>query len=462
MSPEQKTMMIDGEAEQQRYARLTVFFLALSFFFVIGGYTIAKELKNSVFAFMVGKEYIPWARFISMIVLIPMVFGYSKLVDSMRRHYVLCFYSVLYGVLGFVFAFMIGNPLFGLANGETSPYRIFGWLFYFFIEGYSPFLVGVFWAFANSVSTPEQARKSYGLVVAGSKFGGMFTAGAAWLLLTRKAATYAPQLSDVHLYQYLLAGSSVMILLVPVVILFMMRKIPGRYLHGYEAVYQLEKQKKTHKAGIFDGLRMLFLYPYVLGIFGMSFFYDVIEAVLSYLVVGEALNYGKAEALAYLMSISFETHLVGFFIAFFGTTTLFNLLGTRRSLLLIPTASGLILLYMLTSATMATALAVAMVLFRSLNYALSLPLRESLYIPTVKEIKFKSKSWIDAFGTRLAKSSGSSFNLFSAWVGPSGFLAVHSIFFSCAVGLWFVTAVLLGKRFDQVVAKNEVIGADSE
>ncbi len=49
----------------------------------------------------------------------------------------------------------------------------------------------------------------------------------------------------------------------------------------------------------------------------------------------------------------------------------------------------------------------AFTLMKSINYAFSQPVKEALYIPTLKEIKFKSKSWIDAFGSKLAKGSGS-------------------------------------------------------
>jgi hypothetical protein len=40
------------------------------------------------------------------------------------------------------------------------------------------------------------------------------------------------------------------------------------------------------------------------------------------------------------------------------------------------------------------------------------------------------------------------------------FFAMHSVFFACVVGLWFIAAFLLGKRFDEAVAKNEVIGGE--
>ncbi len=99
---------------------------------------------------------------------------------------------------------------------------------------------------------------------------------------------------------------------------------------------------------------------------------------------------------------------------------------------------------------------------RAINYGFSYPVRESLYIPTVKEIKFKSKSWIDAFGSKFAKTTGSTFNVFAEYLGEALIFTAYGIFFAGIIGVWVVAAILLGKRFEKAVAKNEVIGAEKE
>lgn len=110
----------------------------------------------------------------------------------------------------------------------------------------------------------------------------------------------------------------------------------------------------------------------------------------------------------------------------------------------------------------ASALAIAFILLRAINYAFSWPLRESLYIPTVKEIKFKSKSWIDAFGAKFAKTTGSGFNYIAVKLAPELFMSAYSVFFMGIVGSWFFAAYFLGRRFDKAVEHNEVIGVSSE
>jgi len=454
--------MFGGVFDVEPHERLKVLFLTLTFFFVIGAYTVTRDLKNAIFISIVGKEYIPWAKVMSMLVLIPAIFLYAKFVDDLRRYQLLCFYSLFFGIASLIFTFYIGHPSIGIANTDTNPYRLFGWLFYFFVEGYSPFVVSVFWAFANSVTNPEGAKRSYAFIVSGSKLGGMLSAGIAWILFDRSSrALPGDFFSEITTHQIIMAVSSGMLLFVPIIVLALMKKVPGRYLHGYEAVYQMEKQKKktVQETGVLAGLKLFVKYPYVLGIFGMVFFYEVIATILSYLRLGIAQAHAEniSDVSKVLFEMVFKTHAIGLVISLFGTGTLLRKLGTRVCLLLIPLSIGACLLFLMFETT-PEALISVFVGFKAINYAFSWPIRESLYIPTIKEIKFKSKSWIDAFGSKFAKTSGSAFNIMSTGLGSSLFLPFHSFFFAIVIGLWFFTAFFLGRRFDKAVANNEVIG----
>ncbi len=451
--------------EAQYYEGRKFFFLGITFFFVIAAYTLTRELKDSIFAFTVGREYLPTAKFISMIVLVPPILFYAKLVDVLRRYYLVCFYSSLYAILSLVFAYFLGHPTIGIANTDVSPYRLFGWLFYFFIEGFSPFVVSVFWAFASSISSPESAKKRYGFMVSYSKVGGMSSAAAAWFLFSWKSANGLPLFSDIVSHQLILYLSAALLSVIPFVVFYLIKSVPGRFLHGYEAVYKVEKEKsKTGKEGVglLDGLILLLKYPYVMGIFGMVFFYEVATTVLSYLrlAMAQSTAVNISGVSGALFRIMFITHFVGFLISFFGTANLLRWLGERRCLLLIPAISGLLLIIFVLSNHNEYALIAAYVVLKSVNYGFSWPVRESLYIPTIKEIKFKSKSWIDAFGSKFAKFSGGVFNHCTEGLAAGLFLSMHAVFFTGIIALWFLTAYLLGNRFEKAVKRDEVIGID--
>lgn len=453
-----------SQQEEHYYEGRKFLFLGLTFFFIVAAYTLTYELKNSIFVFIVGREYIARAKLISLMILVPAILFYSKLVDSLRRYYLVCVYTAFYAILSVVFAYFLGHPTIGLSNTDASPYRLFGWLFYFFIEGYSPFVISVFWAFSNSITNPDAAKERYGYMVSYSKVGGMFSASVAWLLLSWRMSNGMPLFSDIASHQLLVYISGLMLGCVPFIIFYLIRVIPGRFLHGYEAVYRMEKEKSKQSVkavGLFDGLTLLLQYPYVMGIFGMVFFYEITIQVLSYLRISLARSsaHNISDMSGELFKTMFIAHLVGFFISLFGTGRLLKWLGEKRCLMLIPAVSGILLVILVLSHHNMYAVLAAFIVLKSVNYAFSLPVRESLYIPTIKEIKFKSKSWIDAFGSKFAKTSGGLFNSLAEGLPVALFLSTHMVFFGVVVGLWFLTAYVLGNNFEKAVENGKVIGA---
>lgn len=228
-------------------------------------------------------------------------------------------------------------------------------------------------------------------------------------------------------------------------------------MHGYEASYKEERkhdaERKKNGAEpwykeMFSGAVLLIKYPYTLGIFGVMFFWEIVNVFLNLTRIGIAEKAATtlSEQTYILLHQDLWVHLIGVIITILGTRTFLNLLGERISLLVVPfIIGGLLICYF--SVQSPLALSFVFILTRSINYAFSYPLRESLYIPTSTDIKFKSKAWIEAFGVKIAKAVGSSM----------AFAAGYGVF-SVIIALWVVTAHLLGRRFEQAVKNNEVIG----
>lgn len=455
----------------KRFERLKFFLLSIAFCLVIASYTIAKELKDTIFVGIVGNEYIPKAKFLVIFFLVPAALLYAALVDNIRRYQLLSFYCLLYGMILLFFTYLIGNPVHGLDNAVTSPWRFFGWAFYFILEGFSPFVVGVFWAFANSVSEPREAKSSYATMVAASKIGGMATAFFAAYMMNNLGSSVWFDFSDTFAHQVLLGTSAVLLLCVPIVIYVLMHVVPGRYLHGYEVVYKLEKKNSkagVSATGIFSGLQILLESPYILGIFALVFFYESLNVVLSFqrilLLKSAATNAHGVMSMSALTGAMFMqrfwTHFYGLILSVIGVRYLLKHYGEKTCLLMIPVAVGILLTYFMIVQTPEAMLHVFIGL-GTINYSFSKPLIESLYIPTLKDIKFKAKSWIDSFGTKISKSAGSIFIDFarSAVPGTAMFYAVYASFFSILIGAWLITSFLLGRRYERAVESNEIINS---
>src|SRR5471032_748439 len=80
--------------------RNKILWLAIAFFCVIGSYTVLKEMKDVLFAQIVGAKYLYKVKFLSMFFLLPATLLYAKLVDHLSRFWLLVFYSMLYGIGG--------------------------------------------------------------------------------------------------------------------------------------------------------------------------------------------------------------------------------------------------------------------------------------------------------------------------------------------------------------------------
>lgn len=464
----------------QKDERVKVFLLSLAFFCIIGTYTVVRTLKDSLFINIVGgRESLAIAKLWSVILLVPAILLFSKLVDSMRRAQLLILYCIIYGVVGLVIGYFITHPTIGLPNTDQSPDRIFGWLVYFFMDGFNPFVVGLFWSFSHSITSPTSAKSNYPIMVAASKMGGVVTTTLAcwWLMRTNDMGQQL--LPDAFNHQVLFYATSGLLLCVPMLIVALIKWVPSKVMHGYEAAYKFEKQHSREekqdptgwRAAVkknLEGLILMARYPYVMGILGVVFLWEVVNVYVNLervTVVGRA-SLTMSQKTSSLLSHDFWVHAVGVFITILGTRAIIEFLGERRSLILVPGITGILMLYFFTAKQAGTAEAATMgvgityILLKAVNYAFASPLRESLYIPTTKSVKFKSKSWIDSFGTKFAKSVGAVYSaLSSKLVGTAASLA-GGVFFGAIIGLWMIVAHFLGRRYEQAVARGEVIGKE--
>jgi len=127
-SPPGNNCQVDNHDEKK------VALLGISFFLIIGAYSILRPLKTSIFLGFVGKEYQPIQKILSMIIMIPLMLGYSKLIDKLKKHQSVYFFLLLYAALGVTFAYLFLHPVYGVKNTQTSSSRLLGWSFEFVMD----------------------------------------------------------------------------------------------------------------------------------------------------------------------------------------------------------------------------------------------------------------------------------------------------------------------------------------
>jgi AAA family ATP:ADP antiporter len=441
-----------------------VFYLALTFLLMSCTLVIWRPLKMAIFAKMVGAYQVPEAKLYSLLFIIPLILVYSKLVDVLRRHHLLYCYTIFHAVGGIIFAYLLTHPVHGLANTQVSSDRWLGWAFYFFMESFDAFFSATFWSFADSVNNPKDAKNYYGFLVSGSKIGGIIA--SALLYITLGCCSVG---NEVHFLPGALFVGSLLLCAASFALYLLVTKVPDTIMHGYEATYQLEKHKKREseaRTGILgmlrssvDGLIIMLKKPYVLGIFSLVVFYDVMVVIFDWWVAVHADQQlpTVGAMTAFYAKYYFFLNAIGLVISFLGTTPILRLVGIRISLFLFPLfcLSMLIVTYLFPTANVFFAVLVGL---RSFNYAFNHPTREFLYIPTTKDIKFKAKTWTDAFGSRIAKSFGSVFNKALKCTSPA-FALVSSLSLSLGLTfLWLIIVYFLGKTLQNAIDNKQVIG----
>jgi AAA family ATP:ADP antiporter len=205
---------------------------------------------------------------------------------------------------------------------------------------------------------------------------------------------------------------------------------------------------------------MLFSERYLLGIFLVVGFYEVIVTIFDFnfkRLLFESAVGDKATA-SLLGDYGTAVNLATFGCLLFGIGNVQRRLGMKTALCAVPFLLGA----MVVGFTLAPSLNILfwiMVGGKAFNYALNNPSLKQLYIPTSPTAKYKTQAWIEMFGARGAKACGSGINTllkpFQASAGATAGFAMYVTFASGLAGVllvcWFFVALFLSREYDRRV-----------
>ena len=348
-----------------------------------------------------------------------------------------------------------------LASGKmemthiTAIGRILGYVWYIFIESFGSLMVALFWTFASDTTTPESAKRGYPLIQMGAQTGGVLGPLAVWVLARRLGTV-----------PFAIAGG-IIVFGMAFMIRYFMAVIPKDQLSGYAHKDESPEQKKhDKKTGFFEGLKLLFSQPYLLGIFGVIFFFESMVTIFDFQYKALVAQFagstaGVSEALGLF---GFLTNLLSLLFIMFGINNLGRKMGLTAALLGTPIFIAICVIVLWGSVTFALPLQIQMfiamgimIVSKAINYALNQTSKEQLYIPTTKDSKYKSKAWIDGFGSRSSKATSSGVNLFYKFLTPNVFIGITSVLSLGLLGVWVMVALYLGKTHKKATDENRVV-----
>lgn len=441
--------------------------LAFTFFLIIGGYWLVRLLKNAIFYKIAfpeslgwlpsqGRLFQPWAKFWSPFVVFTLVMVYTKLIDLFKKHvlfYIIC--SVYATIFGGVTIALILRNLYGDAFLGKTILGSLGWISFFAIESFGSLIVALFWSFTNSICDSNSAKSGYPLIIASAQMGAI--GGSSFMFFVHRIGIWQ-----------LFALATFFVISIMGAIHYFMQVIPPSQMVGNIQAAKTEKKKEGFIEGFTVGIRLIFTRPYILGILVVSTFYEVINQVIEYQMQSQADIFprfsGELGFAQFQGIYGMATNTLSFLMALLGTSYLIKRFGLRFGLLFFPISLGtaftlLFVFYTFGAPTAAQLLAstfVVMMIAKGLGYAVNNPVKEMMYIPTSKDVKFKSKGFIDVFGGRMAKLGGAQIN--NAFKANLHHLMIYGTMFSFGLtGIWLLAAFYVGNRNARLLAEGEIV-----
>ena len=422
-------------------------FLGVVFAVLVGTYWALRPMKNALFHELVDMSYLPVAKMMSVIVFSAIIILYGKISDHFQRtklFFVICsFFSLLFACSGFAYSYPSMNSYLHI---PFVPGNILGWISYIAIESFGGITIAaLFWGFVGSITKTNSAKKGFPLILLAGQVGSF------------SGATFVNKFIQIIGFSKTIYIISAVIMLAPILVWFAMEAIPKELLLN-DARDEVVKKKK---AGLFEGIRLIFSHKYLMGVMVIATVYEAIGTILDFQFQMLASQvYSKEPLAAYMANFARINAFITLVLVFIGTGFFIRKLGARISLFGYPLMAGLAVVLVFFKPTLGMFF-VAMVMIKAFSYALNNPVKELLYLPTSHDVKFKAKSFIDALGQKAAKGAGSAVN--TSLIGAGGatgianLLTYGSLISMGIIGVWIVVAIGLGHRYDKLIKDGEII-----
>jgi AAA family ATP:ADP antiporter len=403
-----------------------------------------------------GRLLQPTIKFWSPIVIIVVLLIYSRLVDLFDKHKLFYIIGTFYAIIfGFITGALAARHFFGDAFLGSTLLAATGIITYFAVESFSSLIFALFWSFSSSITTSDEAKRGYPLIIVAAQLGSLI--GATPVL-------FLEQIGGIWRLCLL---APLTIICIMVLIRHFMRVIPADQLIGNVRAAQTEQKKEGFFEGITAGLQLLVTRPYLFGILLVATIPEIIGVTLEYQMQSNACVYpgfcSEAGFARFQGFYGIAINTLSFLIALFGISHLMKRMGLRFCLLFSPICLAIVTIIMFgmsllnpTPLQMLITSFVIVIVAKGIGFSVNIPSKEIMYIPTSKDAKFKSKGWIDTFGQRVAKQGGS--RVSEAFKHHIGDLMLYGTIFTLGLtAVWIVAAFYVGTKNKQLIETGEII-----
>lgn len=351
--------------------------MLVSVFAILTSYYVMKTAREGLILAggtlgLRGDELKTYATGAMAIVLVGVVPAYGFLANRVRRIRLIniSYAIVIVSLLAF---FVVGRA--GLAIGLP---------FFIWLGLVSVFLVAQFWSYANDLYTEEQGKRLFAIIALGGSIGAMLGPRVA-------------KLADTFTLLPIAAGILILCVVILNVVEHLHRRAPAARTHADEPV----SGAGGFSLVLHDGyLLLMATMLLVLNLINTTGEYILSNAVRESALAATSDPAAQRELIKAFYADFFSwVNLISFLLQAFLVSRIIEKLGVRRALFVMPIlvfgAYGAIGLFGGLALIRA-----AKLIDNSLDYSLQNTIRQSLFLPTTRAVKFKAKAAIDTFFMR--------------------------------------------------------------
>lgn len=405
----------NSQNKKDQYIKILLAFF--HFFLVITSYYIVKPVRDSLFAYQIGPEQLPFYYLKVAAITFVVVAIYNKIIfyiDS-RRFTIWMHWLITINLLLFWYY-------------SYQRYNISAF-FYIWASTYNILVVTMFWSLTNDSFDKKNGRKYYGFVGGGGILGG---------ILGSLIASYLPQKIGT---ENCLAIAAFLMTLASIITIARARKIT-----------ETASNNLKPQSSLIADMQMVYRNKDVLLITKIVFFLTIAKTLFNYHyihLIKQTIHSKNAITVFYGITNTL-TNLASALFQFILTTWVLRRFGAKAGLYFTPLIFIAAMSTMLVQPSLVI-VAIFNVLQQSTSYSINQSAKELLYIPCSEDIKYRTKAFIDMFIFRLGDATASIL-----------LLIIHrylklSSHFSLIIG-----TLLTGYWIYSIIKNNSVVDIDSE
>jgi AAA family ATP:ADP antiporter len=399
--------------------------LFVNFFLIITALYQLKPASRSLFIDVLGAERLPYVWIITALAMVAFITAYHRMVARYSRIHVVLGTTLVVSSLLVIFRILFNYP------GKVIPIS-----FYVFVDIQSVVLVEQFWSLTDAVYTTREGKSWYGFVGTGGLVGGV-TGGGISALLIRYTPLQTPDL-------LLTAAATVGLISA---LTWLMGRI-GLYCEVDNAVNIAPDGQGSW--------RVLGRNRYLLLIAAVLLLAQLVSPLIDYQFLNAVQSaYPGREARTEFLSLFFSVlGLISIGINLVITPLIHRVFGAIVGLLVQPLLISLFSWCFLFQSTLFFG-AAGKISDRGLSYSINRASKELLYVPIDPLIIYQAKAWIDMFGYRLFKVSGSLLILlFTQWLPVTIGIAQLSWISVAICGAWIALIMVLRQQYHLIAEKE--------